>query len=80
MDIHSITIKSPGDININGLGEIVGEVRETFKDVSFRNKLEKKLLEESVRKKGEEADKASVETVITKMEALDKYVDLMKKL
>lgn len=78
--VHSISIESPGDININGIGEIFQEIRESYKDLSFRNKLDKKLLEEKVRRESENADKAAVETVITKMEALDKYINLMKKM
>lgn len=49
MTVDSLTIKSPMEINLSGIGEIIREAREAIKDI-YRNPAERKRLEEQLRK------------------------------
>lgn len=49
--LQSIEIHSPGEFSLIGVGSILREFRELWKDVSYRNKIEKQDLEEDLRHK-----------------------------
>ena len=42
--LASIEIHSPADINLEGAGEIIDELGETWKDLKYRNKIEEEHL------------------------------------
>ncbi|MFM1896592.1 MAG: hypothetical protein RLZZ385_1666 [Pseudomonadota bacterium] len=49
--LESIEIHSPGEFNLKGVSGILKEFREFWKDVSYKNKIEKQDLEEDLRHK-----------------------------
>lgn len=49
--LESIEIHSPGEFNLKGVSGILKEFREFWKDVSFKNKIERQELEEDLRHK-----------------------------
>jgi len=40
LKINSIFMRSPFEISLNGIGDILKEIREFYKDISYRNKFE----------------------------------------
>lgn len=47
--LDSIEIRSPGEFNLKGAGGILKEFREFWKDIRYRNEIEKTRLEEEFR-------------------------------
>ncbi|MFC1567629.1 hypothetical protein ACFL3K_00300 [Pseudomonadota bacterium] len=45
LSLDSIEIHSPAEINLQGSGEIIDELGETWKDLKYRNKIEEELLQ-----------------------------------
>lgn len=43
INIKSLKISSPAEFNLRGIGEIIGQLREVIKDLSFRNWQEQTL-------------------------------------
>jgi hypothetical protein len=49
--LESIEIHSPGEFNLKGVSGILKEFRDLWKDVSYKNKIERQELEEDLRHK-----------------------------
>ena len=48
LSITGMVIQSPMNVSFEGLGEVIREIRETFKDIGWRGRLERELMEEQL--------------------------------
>lgn len=75
--LDSIEIHSPGEFNLKGAGGILREFREFWKDIRYRNKIDKARLEEELRHAQEINIHKEHEAGL---KILEKRIKLMKKL
>lgn len=79
LSVSSIKLQSPFEIKVNGLSDIIKEIREFYKDKTYRIKLDKKEKELAIEERQIAVEEKKVDLKIKQLELVEKKISFLKR-